>query len=154
MLRSNKCVEWSNVTLNIHVFQLDEEGGSEEVTSGKIMCHLRMNRFPFVDDPFPYILSIQYVYISFIHNLLQICIFSINSMMTILLLGDGDSGSIPSCTQWLLPSKDFFGLWETLIYDTKVKQTLLDYTQTAMLFSDKCVDKNVIAWNRWLYISR
>ncbi|EKX34200.1 hypothetical protein GUITHDRAFT_80745 [Guillardia theta CCMP2712] len=61
---------------------------------------------------------------------------------------DESDGDITSCQIWMLPSKDFDGLWETLIYDMDVKRNLLDYAQTAMFFSDRQVDPNIIAWNR------
>ena len=50
---------------------------------------------------------------------------------------DESDGDITSCQICMLPSKDFDGLWETLIYDMDVKRNLLDYAQTAMFFSDR-----------------
>ena len=39
-------------------------------------------------------------------------------------------------------------MWENLIFDTDVKQQLLNYAQTTLLFSDKGVDSTIISWNR------
>lgn len=55
---------------------------------------------------------------------------------------------ISAANHWLLPSNEFEGLWENLIFDTDVKQQLLNYSSTTLLFSDKNIDPNIIAWNR------
>lgn len=59
-----------------------------------------------------------------------------------------DADGVSACQQWVLPSKEFHGLWENLIYDSNVKSELLEYAATALLFSECNVDPNVIAWNR------
>ncbi|XP_076063149.1 pachytene checkpoint 2 protein isoform X2 [Oratosquilla oratoria] len=61
---------------------------------------------------------------------------------------DGDGNDSPAATQWLLPSTDFYNLWETLIYDEDIKGKLLNFVSTTMLFSDRNVDSNLIAWNK------
>merc|ERR1712142_1313843 len=55
---------------------------------------------------------------------------------------------ISAANHWILPAREFHGMWENLIFDTDVKQQLLNYAQTTLLFSDKGVDTNVISWNR------
>ncbi len=55
---------------------------------------------------------------------------------------------VAAATHWQLPSAEFHGLWETLVYDSDVKLQLLNFVQTTMLFSDRHVDSNIIAWNR------
>ena len=35
--------------------------------------------------------------------------------------GDGDSPPVSAATHWLLPSGEFDGLWDTLYFDTNVK---------------------------------
>lgn len=48
-------------------------------------------------------------------------------------------------------------VWESLVLEQGVKNRLLEYATTALLFTDKKVSKNVISWNRsvpskaWLY---
>ncbi|XP_075981543.1 pachytene checkpoint 2 protein [Anticarsia gemmatalis] len=49
---------------------------------------------------------------------------------------------------WALPSKEFHGLWESLIYDTKLKEDTVRFVETAFDFADKGVDPNIIGWNR------
>lgn len=61
---------------------------------------------------------------------------------------DESEESVSSCSQWVLPSKDFDGLWENLIYDIDIKQSLIQYCSTALLFSDQSVNTNIISWNR------
>ncbi|XP_040209302.1 pachytene checkpoint protein 2 homolog [Rana temporaria] len=59
-----------------------------------------------------------------------------------------DSESLVAADNWILPAAEFHGLWESLIYDSEIKSNLLDYVTTTLLFSDKNVDSNLIAWNR------
>lgn len=49
---------------------------------------------------------------------------------------------------WALPSQEFHGLWDTLIYDTKLKEDTVRFVETAFDFADKGVDPNVVGWNR------
>ncbi|GJQ72210.1 hypothetical protein Trydic_g3301 [Trypoxylus dichotomus] len=51
-------------------------------------------------------------------------------------------------TQWILPCFDISNLWETLIYDTSIKQDLLKYASTIMEFANRGVDTNIIACNK------
>ncbi|KAG1678821.1 Pachytene checkpoint protein 2 [Nymphon striatum] len=63
--------------------------------------------------------------------------------------GDNDANEqLAAANHWLLPSKDFHGLWENLIYDSGIKYDLLNFVTTTLLFSDRDVDHNVISWNR------
>nr|XP_019600146.1 PREDICTED: pachytene checkpoint protein 2 homolog isoform X1 [Rhinolophus sinicus] len=59
-----------------------------------------------------------------------------------------ETESITAANHWLLPAAEFHGLWDSLVYDVEVKSHLLDYVMTALLFSDKNVDSNLITWNR------
>lgn len=38
--------------------------------------------------------------------------------------------------------------WATLLFDTHVRQELLNYASTAMLFADRQVDPSIISCNR------
>ncbi|KAF9412812.1 hypothetical protein HW555_008815 [Spodoptera exigua] len=49
---------------------------------------------------------------------------------------------------WSLPSQEFQGLWESLIYDTKLKEDTVRFVETAFEFADRGVDPNIIGWNR------
>ena len=48
----------------------------------------------------------------------------------------------------MLPSLDFDGLWESLVYDSDVKSELLNYASTALSFSEAGVDGNLVSCNR------
>ena len=60
---------------------------------------------------------------------------------------DGSEGTT-ACTQWVMPAVEFRGMWDSLIYEAEIKNHLLEYTSTAMLFADKCVDSAIISCNR------
>ncbi|XP_035224556.1 pachytene checkpoint protein 2 homolog [Stegodyphus dumicola] len=51
-------------------------------------------------------------------------------------------------TNWILPTQEFHGLWDSLIYDSGVKDELLNYVSTALHFSEQCVDPNIVSCNR------
>ncbi|XP_057465387.1 pachytene checkpoint protein 2 homolog [Actinidia eriantha] len=61
------------------------------------------------------------------------------------LSGDGQ---LSSFNEWILPAKEFDGMWESLIYESGLKQRLLRYAASALLFSEKGVDPFLISWNR------
>ncbi|XP_026481423.1 pachytene checkpoint protein 2 homolog [Ctenocephalides felis] len=62
---------------------------------------------------------------------------------------DDDTGSeLSTANHWVLPSVDFHGLWESLIYEIDIKENLLKFVESTLLFSDKNVDSNIITWNR------
>ncbi|XP_071711892.1 pachytene checkpoint protein 2 homolog [Rutidosis leptorrhynchoides] len=60
---------------------------------------------------------------------------------------DGDS-QLSSFSEWILPAKEFDGMWESLIYESGLKQRLLRYAASALLFTEKGVDPLLVAWNR------
>lgn len=41
-------------------------------------------------------------------------------------------------------------MWESLVLEQGVKNHLLEYATSALLFTDKGVSKNVISWNRYI----
>ncbi|KAK9278699.1 hypothetical protein L1049_028274 [Liquidambar formosana] len=57
-------------------------------------------------------------------------------------------GGLSSFNEWILPAKEFDGMWESLIYESGLKQRLLRYAATALLFTDKGVDPFLVSWNR------
>ena len=60
---------------------------------------------------------------------------------------EGDD-EIASFTEYFLPSVHFEGLWESLQFDENIKQQLLNYSRSALLFSKLKVNSNIIAFNR------
>lgn len=62
---------------------------------------------------------------------------------------DGSTGEeFAAADVWSLPSQEFHGLWESLIYDTKLKEDTVRFVETAFEFADRGVDPNIIGWNR------
>ena len=52
------------------------------------------------------------------------------------------------CRTRRLPSIAFHGIWDNLHFDDNLKPTLLHYVETALLFSHRGVNRDVINWNR------
>lgn len=61
------------------------------------------------------------------------------------LSGDGQ---LSSFNEWILPAKEFDGMWESLIYESGLKQRLLRYAATALMFTEKGVNPFLVSWNR------
>lgn len=61
---------------------------------------------------------------------------------------ENDSEELPAANHWLLPAKEFHYLWENMYYDSDIKQNLLNFVKTAMIFSDNNVNPNIITWNK------
>ncbi|KAL1812426.1 hypothetical protein ACET3Z_022491 [Daucus carota] len=59
----------------------------------------------------------------------------------------GDN-NLSSFNEWMLPAKEFDGMWESLIYESGLKQRLLRYAASALLFTEKGVNPFLVAWNR------
>ncbi|PIN26371.1 AAA+-type ATPase [Handroanthus impetiginosus] len=59
-----------------------------------------------------------------------------------------NDGQLASFNEWILPAKEFDGMWESLIYDSGLKQRLLRYAASALLFTEKGVNPFLVAWNR------
>ena len=60
---------------------------------------------------------------------------------------DGED-EIATFREWQLPSRDFHGYWESLVLDPALKPRLTRYAGNALLFSQRGVDPNLVAWNR------
>ena len=55
---------------------------------------------------------------------------------------------IPASHHWMMPNREFQGVWENLVYDTNIKSDLLRFVETSLVLSDKAVDPNIITCNR------
>ncbi|RAL47566.1 hypothetical protein DM860_011304 [Cuscuta australis] len=58
------------------------------------------------------------------------------------------NGQLSTFNEWILPAKEFEGMWESLIYESGLKQRLLRYAASALLFTEKGVDPFLVSWNR------
>ncbi|XP_076683749.1 pachytene checkpoint 2 protein [Andrena cerasifolii] len=59
-----------------------------------------------------------------------------------------DSEELSVCTHWILPGKEFHYLWESLYFDSSIKEDLLHFVETSMIFSDHGINSNIISWNK------
>ncbi|XP_076180876.1 pachytene checkpoint 2 protein isoform X1 [Ptiloglossa arizonensis] len=59
-----------------------------------------------------------------------------------------DSEDLPVSFHWILPAKEFHYLWENLYFDCSIKEDLLHFVETTMIFSDHNVNSNIISWNK------
>ncbi|XP_017480126.1 PREDICTED: pachytene checkpoint protein 2 homolog [Rhagoletis zephyria] len=64
--------------------------------------------------------------------------------------GDGDA--VPASSHWLLPSNSFLHLWENLIYEDGLKEKLLKFALSALIFSQHSVNPHIISCNRLLLL--
>ncbi|CAL5031453.1 unnamed protein product [Urochloa decumbens] len=60
----------------------------------------------------------------------------------------GEDDTLSSFNEWSLPAKEFDGLWESLLYEVGLKQRLLRYAASALLFTERGVDPCLVSWNR------
>ncbi|KAF9950334.1 Pachytene checkpoint protein 2 [Modicella reniformis] len=63
----------------------------------------------------------------------------------------GQEDSIMTAHHWTLPCEELEGVWENLIFDNAIQIKLLEYVRTAILFTDKNVNPNLVSWNRYQY---
>lgn len=61
---------------------------------------------------------------------------------------------VAASTHWMLPNQDgeFFGLWESLVYEDGLKENLLSFAETMMHFSKMKIDHNIVSCNRLMLI--
>uniref|UniRef100_A0A453C7L8 Pachytene checkpoint protein 2 homolog n=1 Tax=Aegilops tauschii subsp. strangulata TaxID=200361 RepID=A0A453C7L8_AEGTS len=82
-------------------------------------------------------------------------VFQAQADLVILQLNEDGPGEEPSeddtlssFNEWALPAKEFDGLWESLLYEVGLKQRLLRYAASALLFTERGVDPCLVSWNR------
>ncbi|CAL7942530.1 unnamed protein product [Xylocopa violacea] len=61
---------------------------------------------------------------------------------------ENDGENLPASCHWILPAKEFHYMWENLYFDSNIKNDLLHFIETAMIFSDHDVNTNIISWNK------
>uniref|UniRef100_A0A0D9W691 Pachytene checkpoint protein 2 homolog n=1 Tax=Leersia perrieri TaxID=77586 RepID=A0A0D9W691_9ORYZ len=71
----------------------------------------------------------------------------------------GEDDTLSSFNEWALPAKEFDGLWQSsigdlislcsLLYEVGLKQRLLRYAASALLFTERGVDPCLVSWNRY-----
>ncbi|XP_055309926.1 pachytene checkpoint protein 2 homolog isoform X2 [Sitodiplosis mosellana] len=71
-----------------------------------------------------------------------------NAEIETIETADGDNDDIPASQHWILPNREFQGQWEYLHYEDDLKENLLRFSKTIMLFALKNVDINAISCNK------
>ena len=64
---------------------------------------------------------------------------------------DGEE-ELPAAEQWELPNRHLSGLWESIVVDDAVKDRMLGYCTTSLLFSSAAIDPTIISWNRMMLL--
>eukprot|EP00980_Cylindrotheca_fusiformis_P003132 scaffold721_cov131-Cylindrotheca_fusiformis.AAC.22 len=64
----------------------------------------------------------------------------------------GDDEYVSASDSLALPHASLDNLWESLIFESSMKRQLLEYAQSALIFSDKKVSSHIISWNRILLL--
>lgn len=62
------------------------------------------------------------------------------------------SEDVNAATCRILPTLEFDGLWESLLYDSNIKEEALRYVETAMIASDYNIDPMLIGLNRLMLL--
>lgn len=60
---------------------------------------------------------------------------------------DEEEEDVPASLNWQLPNAEFEGLWESLILEDGMKDKLISYVQTTLLYSQNRVSAQVVRWN-------
>ncbi|KOC61635.1 Pachytene checkpoint protein 2 like protein, partial [Habropoda laboriosa] len=61
---------------------------------------------------------------------------------------ENGGSDLPISFHWILPAKEFHYLWENLYFEPGVKENLLNFVETAMIFSEHKVNSNIINCNK------
>uniref|UniRef100_W8CEG0 Pachytene checkpoint protein 2 n=1 Tax=Ceratitis capitata TaxID=7213 RepID=W8CEG0_CERCA len=70
-------------------------------------------------------------------------------------IDSGDTGecdAVPASNHWLLPSSSFLHSWENLIYEDGLKEKLLKFALSALIFSQHSVNPHIISCNRLILL--
>ncbi len=64
---------------------------------------------------------------------------------------DGEE-EIAACEQWELPNIMLSGLWESIIVEETMKQHILGYASSSMIFTAANINSDIIGWNRMILL--
>lgn len=70
------------------------------------------------------------------------------------VLESHDNEQVAASVHWILPSSssELHGLWESLVYDDRLKENILDFSKSILLFSNMGVNQNVVSCNRLILL--
>jgi hypothetical protein len=66
--------------------------------------------------------------------------------------GGGDEERTACCESIQLPHSSLHGLWDNLIFEDSIKQDLLKFAHSALLFADLKVNEHIVHWNRLILL--
>jgi hypothetical protein len=64
---------------------------------------------------------------------------------------DGEE-ELPAAEQWELPNALLHNLWDSIVIETKIKLSLLNYCSSSIRFSEARIDTDIISWNRMILL--
>lgn len=66
---------------------------------------------------------------------------------------DNSEEQVTSSIHWILPNKsDLHGMWESLVYEDNLKENLLSFSETMLMFSKLNIDQNIVSCNRLILL--
>lgn len=64
-------------------------------------------------------------------------------------MADSTSGEeFAAAEVWALPAQELHGLWESLVFESRLKEDTVRFVETAFEFAERGVDPNIVGWNR------
>uniref|UniRef100_A0A182MED4 AAA+ ATPase domain-containing protein n=1 Tax=Anopheles culicifacies TaxID=139723 RepID=A0A182MED4_9DIPT len=101
--------------------------------------------------PVPFVLQVevctninQYM----VRSALQFNIYMLHETPSVAETINHGTEEVEISNHTLLPSRELHGLWESLIYEEGIKDSMLAFAESSMLFARKGVDTNLITCNR------
>ncbi|XP_076300084.1 pachytene checkpoint 2 protein isoform X2 [Lasioglossum baleicum] len=79
---------------------------------------------------------------------LKFHVYRLNEEITAVETMQNDCEELVASSHWVLPAKEFYCLWESLYFDSTIKEDLLHFVETTMIFSEHSVNSNIISWNK------
>jgi hypothetical protein len=81
-------------------------------------------------------------------DIMQICTARIGAPAAVQHSLARSGEMLPLCGPPHHAGAQFNGLWPCLYYDSSIKQRLLRYATSALLFSERGVSTDLVSWNR------
>ena len=86
--------------------------------------------------------------ISFWQGRLEYHLFSLSAELPEQEFLEGEDSDISACDQLPLPSRYLEGVWESIVLNRAIKEHVLHYVTSALLFADKLVNPHLVSWNK------
>ena len=93
--------------------------------------------------------------VSFWQAGLHVHIFQLSDIhpeVDVISTSDDGGDELSPCSQWILPRRDFAGLWDSLVLEDGLKDGLVDYALSVLRFAAAGVRSHVIGANRMVLL--